>query len=801
MEGRLMTIQRAHESSYAISAAKKFAQSPEQSLTYKKYLENDGTMVTVVCVTYNQEDYIKDALEGFVMQNTSFKYKVLVGDDCSSDTTPKIIQKYADKYPDIIVPILRDTNLGGQRNILDLCQRANSPYIALCDGDDYWTSPNKLQKQIDIMEKDKSVRASFHNTEIVGDNEWIQRQYYVKSMGKSMIPYGIRFFNKKKKYYSAAEYIDMAPAHTSSMMFRWNYDVPFPEEYYSRASADHYFMMLQIGNGRARFFPDLMSAYRRNETGITISKSEEQHFLKTRTDWIDNLKDFQKYFKKHYGRTAQKSISERMAAETGNYFKKLANRGGTEELVDFIKNYPEVTKVFLAEATSANSQKRALRIYYGPKYSKVFLRDGIFHAIGKPALAISYALGNHRVIIETLKYWIYSFLPKKKNLWVFSSFNRKGYLDNTKYLYEYVSEHHPEIEAYWLTKDESVYDALKETGRKVIMFDEKKAERVLRRASVAFMDHFKCSDYGRGAPGLNYRLRYVQLWHGVGLKKMGTLTETTTVPGVVYSGAMLAKKGEKIKTRLKKRKKLFFKAPYRELCERYFMMVCPSEEMMNLYKKTFRLNEKHFFICGYPRTKPLYDNPSGKGRILYAPTYRWNPDREKRMVDDLIESLESINNCMKDMNMKFYIRLHPHTWRDYDEPLNNAISKLDNIIIDDSKDVYESLGEYDMLITDYSSIAYDYLLLNRPMIFLCPDLDEYKSSEVDLSYDYYSYSPGQKETSWMGVIEAIKKNKSNPGLFEEERKNIRDFFYDMRFNDENNSERIVKEVKKRLDEL
>ena len=81
---------------------------------------DDDVMVTVVCITYNHELYIAEALESFVSQITNFKFKVFVGDDCSTDSTPKIVQKYAEKYPDIIVPFLREENMGGmgKRNLI-----------------------------------------------------------------------------------------------------------------------------------------------------------------------------------------------------------------------------------------------------------------------------------------------------------------------------------------------------------------------------------------------------------------------------------------------------------------------------------------------------------------------------------------------------------------------------------------------------------------------------------------------------------------------------------------------------------
>lgn len=111
--------------------------------------------VSVICNAYNHERYIRDALEGFVMQQTSFVFEVLVHDDASTDSTADIIREYEAKYPDIIKPIYQTENQYSKHDgtISRLHrQRAKGKYIAFCEGDDYWSDPQKLQKQFDFME-------------------------------------------------------------------------------------------------------------------------------------------------------------------------------------------------------------------------------------------------------------------------------------------------------------------------------------------------------------------------------------------------------------------------------------------------------------------------------------------------------------------------------------------------------------------------------------------------------------------------------------------------------------------------
>ena len=127
-------------------------------------------MVTIRCTAYNQEPYIRDCLEGFVMQKTNFRFEAIVHDDASTDRTAAIIKEYAEKYPDIIKPIFETENQyskhdGSLRRIMN--EHMHGKYIAECEGDDYWIDPLKLQKQVDFMERhpDFSLCLIFGNTQ------------------------------------------------------------------------------------------------------------------------------------------------------------------------------------------------------------------------------------------------------------------------------------------------------------------------------------------------------------------------------------------------------------------------------------------------------------------------------------------------------------------------------------------------------------------------------------------------------------------------------------------------------------
>jgi len=122
-------------------------------------------MVSIICNAYNHELYIRDALESFIMQKTSFAFEVLVHDDASTDKTADIIREYEAKYPEIIKPIYQTENQyskGGGAVFNIQRERVSGKYIAFCEGDDYWTDPNKLQKQYEALEAHPEIDICAH---------------------------------------------------------------------------------------------------------------------------------------------------------------------------------------------------------------------------------------------------------------------------------------------------------------------------------------------------------------------------------------------------------------------------------------------------------------------------------------------------------------------------------------------------------------------------------------------------------------------------------------------------------------
>lgn len=135
-----------------------------------KNTSSSDPLVSISCITYNHINYIEQCLDGFLEQETDYPFEILIHDDCSTDGTTEIIQKYSTKYPDIIKPMYETENQYQKGkpagSLIWNIPRAKGKYIAFCEGDDYWIDENKLQIQIDFLEKNPEYTMCFHNAQI-----------------------------------------------------------------------------------------------------------------------------------------------------------------------------------------------------------------------------------------------------------------------------------------------------------------------------------------------------------------------------------------------------------------------------------------------------------------------------------------------------------------------------------------------------------------------------------------------------------------------------------------------------------
>ena len=224
----------------------------------------DNPLVSVCMITFNHESYIREAIEGVLMQKINFTIELIIGEDCSTDNTRKIVKEYEALYPEIIVAQYPETNRGMMRNFTSVLQSARGKYIALCEGDDFWTDPLKLQKQVDFLEMNEEYSICFHNVKIFKENE-----------NKFMADYITREVNETSDIYELAKanYI-----HTPSVLFR-NIITEFPTEFYNSPAGDYFLHMLNAQFGKIKKLKDCMAVYRVHEGGVWSTKSNKESIL------------------------------------------------------------------------------------------------------------------------------------------------------------------------------------------------------------------------------------------------------------------------------------------------------------------------------------------------------------------------------------------------------------------------------------------------------------------------------------------------------------------------------------------
>lgn len=274
--------------------------------------DNGPIIVTIRCLTYNHEPYIRQCLEGFVMQKTNFRFEAIVHDDVSTDGTTRIIREYAEKYPDIIKPIYEIENQyskhdGSLKRVMDAHIRGK--YVALCEGDDYWIDPLKLQKQVDYMESHPKCSLCFHaHQELFPDGSKLDVHRYLSDVDdcpmKDVIMGGGGF---------------MA---TNSMLYRRNSLVsPPPKWYIDCPVGDAPLMLLLASSGCVGYLDELLSCYRRVAIGSWSQRMSASYYRQT----IHNMKirKMWKSFDKYTGYRWHVYIDKKVRQNDYNHLKSL----------------------------------------------------------------------------------------------------------------------------------------------------------------------------------------------------------------------------------------------------------------------------------------------------------------------------------------------------------------------------------------------------------------------------------------------------------------------------------------------
>lgn len=231
-------------------------------LRQKRGSADTAPVVSILCATYNHESFIEQCLESFLMQETTFPVEIIVHDDASTDRTNEVLRAYQESYPHIFRLILQNENQmsQGKRILPVLIGHATGRYCAICEGDDYWTSPHKLQRQVDFLDSHPECCGSFHNVLVVHDEDpECSRQYHSPEFSKP-------FFDLK----------DLARSNcipTCSTVYRTGLFGEFPDWFMGMPMADWPLHILNVQHGPYAYIEEPLAVYRVHGGGIWSLKS------------------------------------------------------------------------------------------------------------------------------------------------------------------------------------------------------------------------------------------------------------------------------------------------------------------------------------------------------------------------------------------------------------------------------------------------------------------------------------------------------------------------------------------------
>jgi glycosyltransferase involved in cell wall biosynthesis len=224
--------------------------------------------ISACIITYNHEPFLRKCLDGAISQKLNCEYEIIIGEDCSTDKTLDICKEYQLKYPNIIKLLPSNKNHGMIGNWLRTISECKGKYIAICEGDDYWTDPNKLQTQFDIMETNSEYSFTFHNVSVKNEIKSINYSYPTPS--KKILA----FNDILKKHYIP----------TCSVFFRREmYPKPEPDFLIHCLIGDIPVQLLLSSRGDVFFLDKKMATYRKNQNGITLNTS---HLAKGRKGYV-----------------------------------------------------------------------------------------------------------------------------------------------------------------------------------------------------------------------------------------------------------------------------------------------------------------------------------------------------------------------------------------------------------------------------------------------------------------------------------------------------------------------------------
>ena len=239
--------------------------------------------VSVLMITYGHENYIIEAIDGVIMQKCDFEVELIIANDNSPDTTDEVVKNYLVNKTipkNILIKYIKhEVNKGMNSNFLWASEQATGEYIALCEGDDYWTDPLKLQKQVDFLECNQDYSFSMSRVDVL-----IEKTKEIKKRKELVNP-------TQKEYFTLRDYLKSPFSQTSSFMFK-NDDFDFPSWTAKTHAGDQTLVVLKTGlKGKIKYHEECFSIYRLNENSISFKAKYDvyEKFIETLGYWHEYL--------------------------------------------------------------------------------------------------------------------------------------------------------------------------------------------------------------------------------------------------------------------------------------------------------------------------------------------------------------------------------------------------------------------------------------------------------------------------------------------------------------------------------
>ncbi len=252
-------------------------------------------LVSVIMITFNQEKYIEEAINGVLMQECDFEYELIVANDHSYDHTDQVVQRilYANPKNHLIKYVNRNTNLGQTKNFINAFLHSKGKYIAVCEGDDYWTDPHKLQKQVDFLEKNAGYSMVCHDALVINQKNNTSKLFYQPNLKQNT--YSTKYTLKNRHF-----------CPTASLVFRKKSLMNFSNFQFIPFAGDHVLVQLLSLDGLLFRMTDVMSVYRKHHEGV--SQIAKPFMIEVLTNKIEALRYFNKISRKKFWRNVQIEI-------------------------------------------------------------------------------------------------------------------------------------------------------------------------------------------------------------------------------------------------------------------------------------------------------------------------------------------------------------------------------------------------------------------------------------------------------------------------------------------------------------